>query len=140
MKKVFLDTNVLLDVLAKREPFYRASALVWTLAESGKVAGMISTISFNNIYYILRRQSGGAGAKTAVRLLHGIFTVVPPDNRILNQALDSEMADFEDSLQFFSALHAGAQCIITRNPDDFPSGHISILTPEEFLAANQVRR
>lgn len=137
MKKVFIDTNILLDVLAKRAPFYAASAKVWTLAENGKVTGMISTLSFNNIYYIMRRQSGGGGAKMAIRLLHGIFTTVPPDNQILNQALDSEMADFEDALQFFSALHAGAQCIVTRNPDDFPTGHIPILTPEEFLATSK---
>ena len=135
MKKVFIDTNILLDVLAKRSPFYPASATVWTLAETGKIMGMISTLSFNNIYYIMRRQSGGAGAKMAIRLLHGIFTTVPPDNQILNQALDSEMADFEDALQFFSALHAGASCIVTRNTGDFPAGHIPILTPEEFLAA-----
>ena len=133
MKRVFIDTNVLLDVLARRAPFYPAAAAVWTLAESGKILGMVSTLSFNNLYYILRRQSGSAKAREAIRLLHGIFTTIPPDNQILAQALDSGMADFEDALQWFSALHADAQCLITRNTADFPAGHLPVLTPDEFL-------
>ena len=76
--KVFLDTNVLLDILAKREPFYTASAEVWSLAESGAVQGCISTISFNNIYYVVRKMAGKCNADKALRILRDIFVPVAP--------------------------------------------------------------
>jgi len=134
--KVFLDTNVLLDILAKREPFYTASAEVWSLAESGAVQGCISTISFNNIYYVVRKMTGKSNADKALRILRDIFVPVAPDTLILNQAIDSTMNDFEDAIQFHSAIRAGADCLITRDPGHFKEveANLAISTPDEFLA------
>jgi len=140
--KIFLDTNVLLDVLARREQFYAASAEVWSLAESGAVQGYISAISFNNIYYVARKMVGKYKADKALRILRDIFVPVAPDTQILNQAIDSTMDDFEDAIQFHSAIHAGAECLITRNPGHFKvvETSIAISTPEEFLAVLRKRR
>jgi predicted nucleic acid-binding protein len=134
--KVFLDTNVLLDVLAGRESFYAASAEVWSLAESGAVQGYISAISFNNIYYVMRRTAGKHKADQALRILRDIFMPLAPDALILNQAIDATMNDFEDAIQFHSAIRAGADCLITRNPGHFRKAetNMAISTPEEFLA------
>jgi len=132
--KVFVDTNVLLDVLAHREPFYSASARIWSLAERGEVGAYISAISFNNVYYIVRKAEDKATAERAMRLLRDVFDSVAPDGKVINQAIDSAFCDFEDAVQFHSAIRAKAQFLITRNPGDFPRSKLSVVTPEEFLA------
>ena len=133
---VFVDTNILLDVLARREPFYADSARVWTLAETDEVAGFASTLSLPNLFYLIRRTKGHAAARKAVGILRDIFHWVPLDVRITNQAIDADIKDFEDAIQFFSAVRAGAAVLITRNPKDFPGSGVAIQTPGEFLAAH----
>jgi len=131
--KIFVDTNVLLDVLGQRQPFYSASARVWTLAETGAVKALISAISFNNVYYIVRKASGRERAEEALRLLRDVFDWVAPDHGIINQAIDSECDDFEDAVQFHSAVSSGSRFLVTRDPDGFPVTGPPILNPEEFL-------
>jgi predicted nucleic acid-binding protein len=126
--KVFVDTNVLLDVLAKREDFYDDSAEVWTLAETGRITGFISTLSLANLYYILRRADGAKASRKNLRLVRDIFTLITFDTQIANQAIDSEIADFEDGIQFFSALRAGATT--------FPATDLAIQTPTQFLSTH----
>jgi predicted nucleic acid-binding protein len=133
---VLIDTNVLLDVLARREPFYADSAQVWTLAETGQVTGFVSTLSLPNLFYLMRRTKGPKVARKAVSILRDIFSLVPFDVQIANQAIDADIGDFEDAIQFFSAMGAGATTLITRNPKDFPTGHMAIQTPAEFLATH----
>jgi predicted nucleic acid-binding protein len=133
---VLLDTNVLLDVLGRRDPFYTDSAQVWTLAETGQIAGLASTVSFPNIFYLLRRTKGHRFAREAMSRMRDIFGLVPLDAQILNQAIDADIRDFEDAIQFFSALRAGATTLVTRNPGHFPSGDVAIQTPAEFLATH----
>ncbi len=133
--RILVDTNILLDVLARREPFYAAAAAIWSLAERGEVRAVVSAISFNNVYYIVRRAEGRTRAQKAMRLIRDVFESVPPDNQIINQAIDANMADFEDAVQFHSAIRAKATYLVTRNPGDFPKSALPILTPEEFLAA-----
>jgi len=134
MMRVFVDTNVLLDVLANREPFYKESATVWTLAEQGKVRGLVSTLSFSNIYYIVRRLKDRRAAFRAIILLRDTFTPVACDEQVLNQAIDSGMKDLEDAIQYFSALRAEAASLVSRNPTHFPRSTLAIVTPAEFVA------
>jgi len=133
---VFCDTNVLLDVLEKREPFYADSVRVWTLAELGQIRGLVSVISFTNVFYVVEKLRDLATAQKAVRLLRATFVPVALDEQLLNQAADSGLRDFEDAVQFFSALRADAACLVTRNPNHFPTGHLPIQTPAEFLATH----
>lgn len=133
---VLVDTNILLDVLAQREPFYAESARVWTLAETSQVAGFVSTLSLPNIFYLLRRAKGPQAARKAMGILRDIFSLVPLDAQITNQAVDADIEDFEDAIQFFSALRCGAATLVTRNPKDFPRGDVAIQTPVEFLATH----
>jgi predicted nucleic acid-binding protein len=132
--RIFVDTNLLLDVLARREPFYPAAARVWTMAETGACEALISAISFNNIYYIVRKARDAGAARRALVLLRDVFASVAPDQRILNQAIDSDIPDFEDAVQLYSALHARADYLLTRNVGDFPAGILPILAPDEFLS------
>lgn len=134
--KVFVDTNVLLDVLAEREPFYASSAQVWTLAETGQITGFVSVLSLANLFYLLRRSKGQKSARQAMGTLRDIFSLVPLDLQIINQAIDAKIGDFEDGIQFYSAMRAGAAALITRNPKDFPGESLAIQTPVEFLATH----
>lgn len=133
---MLLDTNVILDVPAERMPFYASAMRVWTLAESGRIDGHVAAISFSNCYCIVRKFGGRRNAEKAIRLMRDVFTPVDLTAQILHQAVDAGFADFEDAIQFHSAVHARAECIITRNPDHFPRAPISVLSPAEFLAAH----
>ena len=137
--KVFLDTNVLLDVLAHREPSYDASARVWTLAERSEIDACILAISFNNVYYIVGKASGKPQAHRCLELLRDVFDWVAPDRNIINQAIDSSFEDFEDAVQYHSAIRARAEFLISRNTADFPRSVLAITTPEEFLVARSTR-
>ena len=134
--KVFVDTNVLLDVLAKREPFYADAARIWSMAERGQIEAQVSVISFNNIYYVVRRAANRKAADQALRLMRNVFIVVPLNVQVLNQAIDASFSDFEDAIQFHSAAHAGADCLITRDAEHFPATMFPVLTPPEFLASH----
>jgi predicted nucleic acid-binding protein len=130
---LFIDTNVLIDVIARRPQFYEASATILTLLEKDKFEGFISAISFNNIHYIIRKQSGKNKADHAIRTLLTTFSIVSLDQKIITRALDANFNDFEDGIQFFSALRCNADYLISRNVSDFPHDDIPVLTPEEFL-------
>ncbi len=131
---VLLDTNVLLDVLGRREPFWRQAARVWTLTETGRLRASISAISYNNVYYVVRKWAGRSDAETALRLLRDVFDTVDLTQQVLLQAMDAGLSDFEDAIQYFCALHAGADAIVTRNLSDFPRTGPGVLTPAELLA------
>ena len=132
MKRVFLDTNVLLDVTMGREEFLSDSARVWSDCEKGKVLGFISAISLNNIHYIMRKRLPQASALDCIRFIMNLFTVVPLDASVLRMAVDFPHRDFEDAIQLFSALQARADCIVTRDQSHFPTDYLPILTPAEY--------
>ncbi len=131
--KTLIDTNIILDVLTQREPFYVDSAKVWTLVREGIVEGCISAISVNNLYYIINKLEGQKAAKSFADQLLEDFEIVALTKNILKQARTIPQKDFEDLIQYFSAIHEGCECIITRNKKDFPSVGIKIINPSELL-------
>ncbi len=132
--KVFLDTNVLLDVFSRRDPFYGSSARVWALVETREVQGFVAAASFPNVFYILRKWSGWDAAYQALTILRDLFQVADLDRATLQQAIDAKLRDFEDAIQYFSALRAGADVLVTRDVHGFPTDSLRIQTPEAFLA------
>ena len=136
---ILVDTNIILDVLANRKPFYNASARIWSLAECGDITAFISVISYNNVYYIIRKVAGKEKAREAMRMMRDVFSTVGADNQMINQSIDSDIDDFEDAIQYHSGLRAHVRHLVTRNSRDFPDGVISILSPEEFLAVWDAR-
>jgi predicted nucleic acid-binding protein len=131
--KVFLDTNIVIDVVVRREPQSNSSSALLTLAEKGVIDGIVSAITFNNLYYIARKEIGNAKAMQAISILRDICKVVALDGKIIGKAIDSGIADFEDAIQFFSALQAQADYLVTRNPKHFPDDYMPVMTPEAFL-------
>ncbi|MBQ6472403.1 MAG: PIN domain-containing protein [Victivallales bacterium] len=134
MIKAFIDTNVLMDVFEQREPFYEHSSQIWTLAESRQIQAFISAISFNNIFYLCRRHANLHTAQKAIELLDATFEMVPLDRQIMGNAIKTKKNDFEDSIQLLSAMAVDADCIITRNIQDFRNAPIKTATPQQFLS------
>ncbi|MCX7046381.1 MAG: PIN domain-containing protein [Candidatus Sumerlaeota bacterium] len=130
---VFIDTNVLLDVLLRRAPFCEASAKVWSLADEGKIKAGISALSFSNIFYLVRKLDGKLQANKALHVLRAAFNVIPVDLAVIDQALASKADDFEDAVQHVSAKRQRAEFLVTRNKPDFPQDGPKLVTPEEFL-------
>jgi predicted nucleic acid-binding protein len=131
--KIFLDTNVILDVLIKRETFYIDSSKVLTLVNEKIVSGYISAITVNNIYYILRKLKDKETAKNFITEILESFEIISLTKDILSQANKISINDYEDGIQFFSALDCGCDFLITRNDKDYPRLGIKIITPGEFI-------
>lgn len=133
---VFLDTNVVLDVFAHRQPFYADSARVWALAERGRVQGLVSALSVANLYCVVRKLASRSVATEMLKAVRGCVALTPCDASVLNQAIDAGLGDFEDAVQYFSARGAGADVLVTRNIDHFPDDDLPVMTPTAFLAAH----
>ena len=118
LEEAFVDTNVLMDVLLEREPFLTSSIQVWTLCETGTIRGLISVISFNNVFYVVRKYRSKGEAQRSLGVLRDIFTPVALDGQIINQAIDSGFRDFEDAIQYHCALRGSAKFLVTRNVRD----------------------
>lgn len=136
--RVFIDTDVLLDVLLKREPHWDCSRRVLALCETGKLEGTTSALILANVNYILARTKDPKTARAAVGTLREILTVLPLTNRELGQALASEFSDLEDGMQYFVAVNQGVGTFITRNVRDFRSAVLAVRTPGELLGQFRV--
>ena len=135
--RVFLDTNVLLDVLGDRRPFVGQAKPIWLLVERGRIEGLVSALSFSNVFYILRKYAGAQTALASLRQLRATFTAVACDQGVIDRALASDFGDFEDAVQYFSARAADAACIVTRDPGHFVACSIPVLSPAQFLATHR---
>jgi len=130
-----IDTNVILDVLLARAPFFADSSLVVSKAELGEYSGIICATTITNIFYIARKSLGRADALKAIDDLVSIFAIAPVNRSVIHDALHSTFNDFEDSILNFSGKAAGAKYVITRNEPDFASSDLIVYNPTQFLAA-----
>lgn len=133
MKNIFIDTNILLDVIRHREGFYEDASKVWADCESHKVRGFISAISLNNVCYIVRKLVPPDTALTYIRLMLNVFSIVPLDETILRLSVDFPHKDFEDAIQTFSAVQVKAECIVTRDRSHFSNNYMPIVSPAEYV-------
>jgi predicted nucleic acid-binding protein len=134
MKSLFLDTNIVIDLLAKREPYYKPAAQLFSLADKMKIQLCVSALTFANTNYILLRERKPEEARLILRKLKLLVKVISLDDKIIGLSLnDSDFKDYEDALQYYSALENGDDLMITRNLKDFQKSKIPVLTPEQFL-------
>lgn len=129
------DTNVILDVLLARTEHFATSAAAIAEVELGRCHGLICADAMTTIHYIARRQVGTEESMKKLRDILKIFGVSPVTGASIGKALDSNFNDFEDAVVYESARSAGADCIVTRNVDDFRQASITIYTPGQFLTA-----
>lgn len=132
--RVFFDTDVLLDHLLDREPFADDATELWSMAERREIAGYISAVSFNFVYYIVRHYASERAARRALNGLRDVFEVVEVDAQIIHQALDSPFADFEDAVQHACAIRAGATHLVTRDLAGFRRSEVCVVSPDTYLA------
>ena len=130
--RVFLDTNVVLDVALKRAPHLRASGKVLLQAKAHGHELLFSASSATDIYYVLRRVVAPVMARRFLTDLIAIAAVCPVDGQIIAKAVASEFPDVEDAVQYYSAAADGAEVIVTRNKADFAHSTLEVLTPREF--------
>ena len=133
MKSIFLDTNIVLDLLAHRMPFYSAAAKLFSLADKKKIKLSISALCLADTNYILSKQRPETEVRKILRNFKVLVTVLPLDDKIIDLALNSEFRDFEDAIQYLTAIENDQDLIITRNQADFKESKIPVLTAEEFI-------
>ena len=131
--KLFWDTNVMLDFLGERDPFYISAAKIATLADKREINVIVSALSYATISYFLTKYEGLEKTKDKLRKFKVISEICELDELIIEKGLNSDFSDFEDSLQYFSALRTECDIIITRNGKDFKKSQIPVMTPGEFL-------
>lgn len=134
MKRLFIDTNIVIDLLSRREPFYEESANLFSLADKKIIELNISSLTVANTSYTLLRQTNSHKAKEILRKLRLIVNILPLDDKIIGLALnDDSFSDFEDGIQYFTAIENGQDLIITRNLKDFKASIIPVMTARQFL-------
>ena len=133
MIKLFIDSDIILDLLAEREPHYIHAARLFTLIDRNEIAAFTSPIVFANLHYLLKKQTSNSIALKSLRKLKTFVNILPIDERIIEQSLNSDFSDFEDAIQYFTAVNNGITLIITRNKINYKKSKIDVLTAEEFL-------
>jgi predicted nucleic acid-binding protein len=134
LKRVLFDSDVLLDVLAQRQPFVIASAQALNTVTQEQVQGYVSGQAITNIFYILRRKIGSQAARELLSRLLQRIQVASVTDEVIRQTLQSSIADFEDAVTSAAANIAGLEMIVTRNTSDFVTSSVPAIMPEEFLA------
>ena len=134
MKKIFIDTNIVIDLLSRREPFYEEAANLFSLADKKIIELSISSLTVANTSYTLLRQTNSTSAKEILRKFRLIINILPLDDKIIGIALnDNSFDDFEDGLQYFTAIENSQDLIITRNLKDFKNSALPVMTARQFL-------
>jgi len=131
---IFIDTNVLLDVMLCRDDFYPASRAVFDIVETNDISAFVSAVSMTNVFYILRKfKQSIDDAYSLMDDLSELFAIAPVTENTINNAMALRWKDFEDAVQFMSAQGINAKYIITRNKSDFRSCEITCLSPAEYV-------
>lgn len=134
MKKVLIDTDVILDFFFDRQPFSEPAARVLSLCESKEIEGFVTSVIISNVYYLLRQTAPHEKVIDKLKQLILITDVLETGKNVILEAINSEFRDFEDALQNFSAeLNGHIDLILTRNVRDFKNSSLGVMTPENFL-------
>lgn len=134
MKRILIDTDVILDLFFDREPFSENAAKVLSLCEKKAVIGFVTPVIISNVYYLLSQKAKQEKVIEKLKILVTILEVLVIDKNTIIVALNSEFKDFEDAMQNYSAeLNGEIDMIITRNTKDYKKSKLGIMNPENFL-------
>jgi predicted nucleic acid-binding protein len=141
MKKLFVDTNIVIDLLSRREPFFEEAAMLFSLADKKQIELSVSSLTIANTSYALLRQMDASKAKSILRKLRLIVKVLPLDDKIIGLTSNDEtFLDFEDGLQYFTAIENGQELIITRNLKDFRNSRLPVVTAKQFIVGSHPKK
>ena len=134
MKRILIDTDVILDFFFDRKPFSDDAAKVLSLCESREIKGFITSVIISNVYYLLRQTATHEKVVEKLMQLVTITEVLTTDRNVIIKALNSNFKDFEDALQNYSAeLNGQIDLIVTRNIKDFKNSALGVMTPGNYL-------
>lgn len=133
MKKIFVDTNILIDLLADRKPFSKYATELFTLAEQKKTKLFASSHSIATTHYLLKRYVDEKSLREILNNLLDFITIIPVDTDIIKKGLRSKNRDFEDAIQILCASTAKVDFIVTRNIKDFKDSTVEVLPPDELI-------
>jgi predicted nucleic acid-binding protein len=133
MERIFVDSDIILDLLGNREPFYKYAAELFSLADKGELKLFVSSLSFANLNYLLSRQYSADQARMKLLKFKTLVSVLSVSDKMVELALSSDFKDFEDGLQYFTATENQIKKLITRNLKDFRTADIMVMTAEQFL-------
>jgi len=130
---LLLDTNVVLDILLNRQPWYTDAALIFGLSQQNLIKSYISASSITDIFYVAQKEQGKNAAKEAIKRILRVFKPATVTDKDVYQALELEWEDFEDSVQFIVGEGLSVDYIVTRDANDFTFSSIEAVTPEQFI-------
>ena len=130
---VLFDTDVLLDVLQRREPFYKSSAALWAAAEAGHIRGLIASHGLPMLFFMLARHAGRKAAHRALTDMLTLFDIATVGHLEIEDALKLGYLDFEDAVQMTAAMHAQADFLATRCTRNYSEGTVTVLQPAALL-------
>jgi predicted nucleic acid-binding protein len=144
MEKLFFDNDIILDISIKRDEslendIHEAIKLI-NLVEAGEYKGYTSTVVFTNTYYIQRKLKDHITAINFLKKLRLLLTVLNVDDKIIQKALESGFNDFEDAVQYYTAVENRMDYIITRNIDDYKKSTIKVYTPSQYLKIKEIQK
>lgn len=131
--KIFIDNNVLVDYLLERQPFFYAAANIMDMCRSGEVSGIIASLTFTNAAYILRKAFPINELYEKLEYIMSYCHLSAVNEEIVADAMADRRTDFEDAVQYHSAVNAGADIIVTRDKSGFRDRQLPVFTPDEFL-------
>lgn len=135
MQKIFLDTNIVIDFLGERDDFYLSSAKILTLADKKIIKVYTSPTTIANTFYILSKNESQKTVLEKLRRFKLVCNISTMNDEVIEKAINSNFKDFEDSMQYFSAIATNCEIIITRNEKDFKNALIPVLNPESYLSS-----
>ena len=139
MSRLLIDTNIVIDLLANRKEFYTEASTLFSLADKNMLTLTVSSLTFANTNYILSKLKSEKEARIILRKFKVLVETLSLDDKITELALsDDKFPDFEDGLQYYSALENRVDLIITRNKKDFKNSRIPVMTAKEYLALSKV--
>lgn len=130
--KVLIDTNVVLDIALNRKPFVEPAALLWRLAEQREITAFLSNTSITDIFYIINKHTGQEKARAFIADILDTFTLADIDADGFREALNEDMADFEDAVQYVTCIQNDCDALVTRNKTDF-GNRPNVLDPTELI-------
>jgi predicted nucleic acid-binding protein len=132
--KVLLDTNIILDFALERQPYFEICEEIFSLVEMRILAGYISASTFGDLYYIIRKNKGRVSALSFLQKLFSICQIATVNSAAIEMALAINFRDFEDGIQYSTAIINQLEAIVTRNPQDFQVDRPRILTPSQLIS------
>lgn len=134
MDKLLVDTNIVIDLLTRRKEFYQPASILFTLSDNKEIILAISSLTFANTFYLITKELNAQKAKEILRNFKLLVTVLPMDDKIIDLSLNSNFKDFEDAIQYYTAVENKLDIIITRNLKDFKLSKIPVMTATNYLA------